>query len=229
MPNIRAIFWDVDGTMVMSEEIHEAKMEHIAAGFGCVLDAQTKALFHGTGDRRAHEIMAGLGYAGTCDEFIEECLTYYQERLNQIEIRDGFMDAFERAERVGLAQAAVSNGIAPLVALNIERAGIAARLDAVVDLDYMLALGKSPKPAADPYREALRQVNAKLSTNIEPAECLVIEDSPAGVASGKAAGMKVIYWKLSPHLTLPQADFEAFSAADLQAILALLVPNAVAN
>jgi mannitol-1-/sugar-/sorbitol-6-phosphatase len=41
------------------------------------------------------------------------------------------------------------------------------------------------KPAPDPYLLAARRLGA------DPAECLVIEDSPAGIAAGRAAGMTV--------------------------------------
>jgi beta-phosphoglucomutase-like phosphatase (HAD superfamily) len=216
--NIRAIFWDVDGTMVMSEAIHESKMDYIADSFGHTLSHDTKALFHGTGDRRAYEIMKGLGYKGGVDDFIRECLNYYEQKLPVLEMREGFMEAFEFFAARGLPQAAVSNGIAPLVAMNIDRVGIGGRLEAIVDLDQMLAAGKLPKPAGDPYLEALARVNARRGGNIAPHECLVIEDSPAGVAAGKAAGMRVIYWKLFPNLTLKEADFEAYTGADLREI-----------
>jgi sugar-phosphatase len=49
------------------------------------------------------------------------------------------------------------------------------------------------KPHPEPYL-----TGAKL-LGLAPADCLVIEDSPAGVASGKAAGCKVLA-VLSSHL-----------------------------
>ena len=42
------------------------------------------------------------------------------------------------------------------------------------------------KPAPDGYLLAARRLN------LEPAECVVIEDAPAGIQAGKAAGMRVI-------------------------------------
>jgi sugar-phosphatase len=42
------------------------------------------------------------------------------------------------------------------------------------------------KPAPDPYFEGARRMG------IEPAHCLVFEDTPAGVQSARAAGMRVI-------------------------------------
>jgi sugar-phosphatase len=58
------------------------------------------------------------------------------------------------------------------------------------------------KPHPEPYL-----TGAKL-LNLAPADCLVIEDSPAGVASGKAAGCRVLA-VLSSHAQaqLPGADW----------------------
>jgi sugar-phosphatase len=42
------------------------------------------------------------------------------------------------------------------------------------------------KPAPDPYLEAARRLG------VDPADCLVVEDAPAGVAAGIAAGAQVV-------------------------------------
>jgi sugar-phosphatase len=59
------------------------------------------------------------------------------------------------------------------------------------------------KPAPDCFLLAARKLGA------EPAECTVFEDSEAGVAAGKAAGMRVVALRLPDH---PSQDL---SAADL--------------
>ena len=45
---------------------------------------------------------------------------------------------------------------------------------------------RSGKPAPDAYLLAAQQLG------IEPADCIVVEDAPVGVAAGKAAGMRVV-------------------------------------
>ena len=42
------------------------------------------------------------------------------------------------------------------------------------------------KPAPDPYRKAAERLG------FAPTDCIVVEDAPAGIASGKAAGARVI-------------------------------------
>jgi beta-phosphoglucomutase-like phosphatase (HAD superfamily) len=47
------------------------------------------------------------------------------------------------------------------------------------------------KPHPEPYLTALARLRARVP-GLEPADCLVLEDSVAGIAAGLAAGMKVI-------------------------------------
>jgi pseudouridine 5'-phosphatase len=52
------------------------------------------------------------------------------------------------------------------------------------------------KPAPDCYRIALEQLNQKRQGErllpVRPDECLVIEDSPPGIESGRQAGMRAL-------------------------------------
>jgi mannitol-1-/sugar-/sorbitol-6-phosphatase len=58
------------------------------------------------------------------------------------------------------------------------------------------------KPAPDPYLLAARRLG------VEPEACLVVEDSPAGVAAGRAAGMTV--WAVAT--THPEEELRAADA-----------------
>ena len=58
---------------------------------------------------------------------------------------------------------------------------------------------KTGKPAGDIFLLALERINASLiddgegHSRVRPDECLVFEDSIAGVAAGRAAGMRVCW------------------------------------
>ena len=47
------------------------------------------------------------------------------------------------------------------------------------------------KPDPEPYLAALKRLNNGSSAPISSQQCLVIEDSEAGIAAGAAAGMQV--------------------------------------
>ncbi len=70
--------------------------------------------------------------------------------------------------------------VAPLARARIAAAGLRAP-EVVVTADQT----ERGKPAPDPYLLAAERLG------VDPARCLVLEDAPAGVAAGKAAGMTV--------------------------------------
>ena len=60
--------------------------------------------------------------------------------------------------------------------------------------------GVSPKPAPDVFLHAAREFE------VEPSACLVLEDSPAGVAGAKAAGCRVVGFTGGSHSKPGHAD-----------------------
>jgi sugar-phosphatase len=56
---------------------------------------------------------------------------------------------------------------------------------------------------------------------VEPARCVVIEDSPPGVAAGRAAGMPTLGVRRVPAIDLSAAD-RVVDSVSADAILALL-------
>jgi HAD superfamily hydrolase (TIGR01509 family) len=69
-------------------------------------------------------------------------------------------------------------------------------------------------PRGKPYPDLFLHAAARM--NAEPARCLVVEDSPHGVAAAKAAGMTVIgYAGLTPAERLADADIAIEHMTDL--------------
>jgi pseudouridine-5'-monophosphatase len=71
------------------------------------------------------------------------------------------------------------------------------------------------KPAPDIFLTAARAISGP------PERCLVLEDSPAGVSAGRAAGMTVIAIPdpALPDDRFPEADLLVRSYAELRALL----------
>ncbi len=59
------------------------------------------------------------------------------------------------------------------------------------------------KPAPDPYLEAARRLG------VDPAECLVVEDAPAGITAGRAAGATTLAVEGTVDPALLHADLVA--------------------
>lgn len=64
---------------------------------------------------------------------------------------------------------------------------------------------KNGKPAPDLFLFAAAQMQT------DPVNCLVIEDSPAGVTAAQAAGMRVLHYRGGSHQPAPIAGVQAFA------------------
>jgi HAD superfamily hydrolase (TIGR01509 family) len=83
-----------------------------------------------------------------------------------------------------------SNGEPARMALALEAAGL---MPFVRDNLFTASEVRRPKPAPDLFLHAARHMGAN------PADCVVVEDTPTGVKAGVAAGMKVFAYAGAPH------------------------------
>jgi sugar-phosphatase len=112
------------------------------------------------------------------ERLAEEAATL--ERL-EIEDTEGVVALPGAAGVLALPVVAIATScVAPLARARIAAAGL--RAPAVLVTSDQVAHGK---PAPDSYRLAAERLG------VDPADCLVLEDAPAGVAAGRAAGMAV--------------------------------------
>ncbi len=74
------------------------------------------------------------------------------------------------------------------------------------------------KPAPDPYLEAARRLG------VDPADCLVVEDAPAGLAAGRAAGATTLAVEGTVDPALLDADLVAPS---LTSVAVAVLPDGI--
>jgi len=112
-----------------------------------------------------------------------------------------FLDTYRAAP-----MAVASNAEPENVAFVLDRAGLRPCFRVAVDGRQVV----NPKPHPDVYLHAAGLLE------VAPANCIVIEDSPAGVAAAKAAGMKVIGLRTT-YVNLQGTDLNAdnFKSGDL--------------
>ncbi len=89
--------------------------------------------------------------------------------------------------------AVASGGMKPLVLATLEALGIHTHFAAVVTHEDVV----HPKPAPDTYLEAARRMG------VEPARCLVFEDTPLGIQAATAAGMQSVLVASGPVVARP--------------------------
>jgi beta-phosphoglucomutase-like phosphatase (HAD superfamily) len=87
------------------------------------------------------------------------------------------------------------------VDLSLQVAGLDGVFEVIITGDEI----ERPKPAPDIYLEACRRLA------VSPTEAVAIEDSPAGVAAARAAGLYVIGIPYLTGLDLTEANLQAES------------------
>ena len=103
------------------------------------------------------------------------------EDTNGISALPGAVQLLERLEALSMPWAIVTSGSVP-----VARARHAAGELATPEIFITAELVAKGKPNPDPYLLGAQRLGLK------PEECVVVEDAPAGVLSGLAAGCKVI-------------------------------------
>lgn len=220
----QAVLFDMDGTLVETEEYWGQAMFELAASLGGQMSPEARAATVGTSMRRAMEVLhADLGLAPT-EAQLQADGDRVENRVAElmagsgIPWRPGARELLAAVRDAGTATALVTTTARRLAALVL--AGIAADLGA--DPFHVTVCGDevpARKPDPSPY------LQAAASLGVDPTGCVVVEDSLVGVTAGLAAGMAVLGVPVlqtlppAPGLTLRET-LAGVGLADLAEVLA---------
>jgi HAD superfamily hydrolase (TIGR01509 family) len=179
---VSLVIFDCDGVLIDSEPLANEAYARVLRHHGFDVTGQALAArFSGVDTRR---MMADLEAAHGRKipptlrrEAMQMILELYASELKAIEGIDALLSGLRRAKCVASSSETVK------LALGLKVTGLDRHFGAQV---YSSDVVKRGKPAPDLFLYAAE----KLAT--VPERCLVVEDSPAGVEAGIAAGMRVI-------------------------------------
>jgi HAD superfamily hydrolase (TIGR01509 family) len=211
---LEAVLWDMDGVLVDTEPLWTVAEAELADQLGGAWDARIKALVVGT--RLEVAVPTILRYFGADDGLgqVAETSAWLLQRMvelfrGELALMPGVGRLLAALDAEGVPMALVSSSYRVLV-------------DAVLAHDpgpFALTLAGDEvgrgKPDPEPY------LTAAVRLRVEPAQCVVIEDSPSGVASGEAAGCAVV--------AVPSVAGVAFGAAPRRLVSSSLVGMGVAE
>ena len=180
-----AVLWDMDGVLVDSEPVWTLAEVELAAQLGGTWGADIKAAVVGTRlDVAVPTILRHFGAPDTAEQ-VAQTSAWLLKRMvelfaTELQVLPGVRELLAEVAAAGIPMALVSSSYRVLV-------------------DAVLAQGLGPfalslagdevgqgKPHPEPYLTAAQRLG------VEPGRCVVIEDSPSGVAAGEAAGCAVV-------------------------------------
>ena len=193
---INAIFFDFNGVIIDDENLQMQVYQELFREQGIELTEADYMSSLGMDD----DTFVRAGYqranAAVTEEAVQAMLaekTVRHRKLieNELPFFPGvvtFLKAVAREHAVGLVSMATLDEAGYV----LDRANLTPLFSVMVTADDV----KVCKPAPDCYRVALEKLNEKRREQrllpLLPKECLVVEDSPPGIQSGKGAGMKTL-------------------------------------
>lgn len=183
-PELKAVLFDMDGTLVDSEKIWGVALTELAARYGGVLSDAARRAIVGTAAMETMRIL--LDDIGQPWRDPHEGARWLDARTLEL-FADGLEwlpGAFELVTAVradGLPTALVTNTARPLVEVALDTLGRH-------NFDVVVCGNEVPKAKPDPAP----YLAAVTALGVAPANCVVIEDSVSGIMSARAAGCTVV-------------------------------------
>ncbi|AHF92179.1 haloacid dehalogenase [Opitutaceae bacterium TAV5] len=175
--------FDCDGTLADTMPLHYRAWAQVVAEAGRNFPRE---LFYRWGGRPGAEIVTSLNaeYHLQLDvtETAEHKERYFLELIHEVKPVEEVVSIARRVHERGHLLAVCSGGYREFVEITLDAIGIKNLFDVIVCAeDYTKG-----KPAPDCFFTTAERLG------VPPTDCLVFEDSPAGIAAARAAGMACV-------------------------------------
>ncbi len=187
-----AVIFDFDGVLADTEPLHCRAFQFAAATIGQSLSPDDYyRQFLGLTDRECLAEICRRGRvaptAATFESLLQRKRSRYAQLLGEVTLFAGMEEVLCELHEVALL-AIASGAFRDEIDAVLAGAGVADRFAVIVSAEDVQA----GKPAPDGFLCALRRINAGGAAAITAAQCVVVEDSPRGIAAAHAAGMRCI-------------------------------------
>ena len=185
---------EMDGLMLNSEVIFQAarQAELVSLGYQPLPQTTYLQLVGRSNDQAEKLLLQLLGADFAVDRFRTGWTARWQTLAAQgIPLKPGLEPLLDWLDQMGISKAVGTSSNDHEAHISLKSTGLWSRFEAIVTVDKA---GGQGKPAPDIFLTAAKALN------ISPMQCLVLEDSNAGVQAAIAAGMGVI---MVPDLQTP--------------------------
>lgn len=193
---LRVILFDFDGIIVDAEPVHLRAFQEVLAKTGITLSEDDYYGSYLAMDDRTLISTVLRDRKRDFDESTVEGLMQSKSEGYERLIREGikifpgvvdFVNSVSKRYLLGIGSGALRHEIEFI----LDYIGLKDRFGVVVSAEDV----EKCKPDPEVFTKALREINDRLphdSSPVYPSECLVIEDSFAGIRAAKLAGMKTL-------------------------------------
>jgi beta-phosphoglucomutase len=207
----RGILFDFDGIVLDSMKFHFQAWQQAFRRYHVSIDKDFFYLQEGQGIQGVGKSLinkTGLNDA-LLPKIIKDKMRYF-DQLFQVEFYHGFLPLLDflsmQKVKLGIVTGGMRKRIVPFVKTYLN-----GHFDVIVTADDV----QHTKPDPEPYLKGAEKLN------LEQQHCLVIENAPLGIKSGKAAGMTVIALKTTlAEKYLKEADYCLASFEELHKFIA---------
>lgn len=182
-----AVIFDLNGVIVDDEALHELAFREVLTARKLVLEHEDYIkYFAGRTDRDGFALFLSQirpELIGEIALMVPEKSDAYKMLANEnLSLYDDAIRLVRRLQLAGHSLALVTGALRDEVSVILEKAGLGNVFECIVTAEDV----SEGKPSPEPFLLAAKKLN------ILPSHCVVIEDSPSGVTSARAAGMRCI-------------------------------------
>ncbi|SDA61730.1 HAD family phosphatase [Sinorhizobium sp. NFACC03] len=181
---IKAVLWDMDGTLVDSEGIAVSALALAMEEEGLTPPTDLMQRVVGrSADEIYRDMVNTFGLRASPLEWERRKHHFYFRAADQLRGYDDAVLTWHRLDAANIRQAVVSNSDRAIVDVNLRVAGLARPgLVTVARNDVLRG-----KPDPEGY------LRAAYLLGVEPRECLIVEDSASGAAAALSAGIETVF------------------------------------
>jgi beta-phosphoglucomutase family hydrolase len=199
----RAVIFDMDGLLLDTEKVARTAWQQGARDYGFELSDQLFTEVIGlTREGIQRKLFDVFGPLFPHDQVRAKRTEYFQELLQKhgVPVKEGAVQLLAMLKQLDVPCALATSTHLPIAAAELKEAGLVDYFQALVGGDQI----QNGKPAPDIFLKAAAQLG------IPPEECIVLEDSNAGIKAAAAAGMTAI---MVPDLAQPTEEVKGLPYA----------------
>lgn len=188
-----AVIFDMDGLMLDSERASVRCWARASAEVGMEIEHGYWLRMVGHGTAACEQILRERMDDARIAQLMARCSVLYDAEVQAgLPLRPGIVELLQWLQAQGIPRGVATTTRRPRAPHKLETAGLLPYFQSITAGNDVAR----PKPAPDIYLLAASRIG------VDPARCLALEDSPAGVRAALAAGMTVIQ---VPDLVAPDA------------------------